>query len=185
MANNMDAEGKQQLSPPPALRTAQILIAERCVLHTLGFQLTVEHPYSTVMSLLKKLFTLGRGANGGKGVNKARNRQLSQVPYCVCIMEKFKPLLDYYRKHAVLSCSDLPLKGLFCLARNPDRQRRSLLTQRNRVLFFSLVTFPTHSCKRFFGEKQTRAFAEIAAYHTKLNLDGPSQWGADWGAKEG
>ncbi|CAN0039266.1 unnamed protein product, partial [Hapterophycus canaliculatus] len=57
----------------------QILIAERCVLHTLGFQLTVEHPYSTVMSLLKKLFTLGRGANGGKGVNKARNRQLSQA----------------------------------------------------------------------------------------------------------
>lgn len=64
---------------PPCPINPQILIAERCVLHTLSFQLTVEHPYSTVMSLLKKLFTLGRGANGGKGVNKARNRQLSQV----------------------------------------------------------------------------------------------------------
>ncbi|CBN74652.1 Cycline T [Ectocarpus siliculosus] len=57
----------------------KILIAERCVLHTLGFQLTVEHPYSVVMSLLKKLFTMGKGADGGKGADKALNRQLSQA----------------------------------------------------------------------------------------------------------
>ncbi|CAN0137058.1 unnamed protein product [Pylaiella littoralis] len=60
----------------------KILIAERCVLHTLGFQLTVEHPYCGVMSLLKKLFTLGRGADGGKGADKALNRQLSQAATC-------------------------------------------------------------------------------------------------------
>ncbi|CAM9869163.1 unnamed protein product, partial [Ectocarpus sp. 4 AP-2014] len=57
----------------------KVLIAERCVLHTLGFQLTVEHPYSVVMSLLKKLFTMGKGADGGKGADKALNRQLSQA----------------------------------------------------------------------------------------------------------
>ncbi|CAM9362473.1 unnamed protein product [Ectocarpus fasciculatus] len=57
----------------------KILIAERCVLHTLGFQLTVDHPYSVVMSLLKKLFTMGKGADGGKGADKALNRQLSQA----------------------------------------------------------------------------------------------------------
>ncbi|CAN0471347.1 unnamed protein product, partial [Laminaria digitata] len=56
----------------------KILIAERCLLHTLGFQMTVEHPYAAVMGLLKKLFSLGRGADGGKGVDKALNRQLSQ-----------------------------------------------------------------------------------------------------------
>lgn len=65
----------RSVAPPPR----QILIAERCVLHTLGFQLTVEHPYGGVMSLLKKLFTLGRGVDGGKGADKARNRQLGQV----------------------------------------------------------------------------------------------------------
>ncbi|CAM9516903.1 unnamed protein product [Ascophyllum nodosum] len=57
----------------------KILIAERCVLHTLGFQLTVRHPYLAVMELLKRLFAQGRGADGGNGVNKALNRQLNQV----------------------------------------------------------------------------------------------------------
>lgn len=65
--------------PSPSLSSPQILIVERCLLHTLGFQLTVEHPYSAVMGLLKRLFTLGRGADGGKGVDRALNRQLSQV----------------------------------------------------------------------------------------------------------
>lgn len=67
---------------PPSIRPVsapKILIAERCLLHTLGFQMTVEHPYAAVMGLLKKLFSLGRGADGGKGVDKALNRQLSQV----------------------------------------------------------------------------------------------------------
>lgn len=57
----------------------QILIEERCVLHTLSFQLTVEHPYAPVMKLLKTLFARGRGADGGKGVDKALNRRLIQV----------------------------------------------------------------------------------------------------------
>lgn len=63
----------------------QILIAERCVLHTLGFQLTVQHPYSAVMCLLRKLFAQGRGADGGKGVNKALNRQLNQARRCLSV----------------------------------------------------------------------------------------------------
>lgn len=85
-------------SPPFAalsllrLRT-QILIAERCLLHTLGFQMTVEHPYAAVMGLLKKLFSLGRGADGGKGVDKTLNRQLSQVKtpslwLCFCLRSR-------------------------------------------------------------------------------------------------
>ena len=66
-------------NPPDLSPVPQILIAERCVLHTLGFQLTVEHPYSRVMSLLQKLFRLGKGADRGKGADKTLNRQLSQV----------------------------------------------------------------------------------------------------------
>lgn len=66
-------------SQPPSNPFSKILIGERCVLHTLGFQLTVQHPYSGVMALLKRLHTLGRGADGGKGVNKTLNRQLRQV----------------------------------------------------------------------------------------------------------
>lgn len=61
------------------LPPSQILIGERCVLHTLGFQLSVEHPYSTVMYFLKMLFAQGKGADGGRGADKALNRQLTQV----------------------------------------------------------------------------------------------------------
>lgn len=63
-------------APPPSL---QILIGERCVLHTLGFQLTVEHPYSRVISLLKKVVALRRDSDGGEGGDKALSRQLYQV----------------------------------------------------------------------------------------------------------
>ncbi len=51
------------------------------MLHTLGFQLTVEHPYSRIMPLLQKLFKLGKGADRGRGADKTLNRQLCQVRY--------------------------------------------------------------------------------------------------------
>lgn len=49
------------------------------MLHTLGFQLTVEHPYSRVISLLKKVVALRRDSDGGEGGDKALSRQLYQV----------------------------------------------------------------------------------------------------------
>lgn len=152
-----DDEGRQPTSslfaPPPRRvphpARAQILIAERCVLHTLGFKLTVEHPYSTVMSLLKKLFTLGRGANGGKGVNKARNRQLSQVLF-----------VTYGRKEVV---SAWVLKPLFfrapacCWSANlllysqPGGKRPSLPRHGTPVFFFMQPSAGWISRKRLRG----------------------------------
>lgn len=64
------------------------------MLHTLGFQLTVEHPYSRVMSLLKKLFALRRDADGGDGGDKTLSRKLYQVRYaCVraCVPDGVAP----------------------------------------------------------------------------------------------
>lgn len=53
------------------------------MLHTLGFQLTVEHPYSRVITLLKKIVGLRRDTEGGEGGD---NKTLSRQLYQVCMM---------------------------------------------------------------------------------------------------
>lgn len=66
------------------------------MLHTLGFQLTVEHPYSRVISLLKKIVALRRDSEGGEGGDKTLSRQLYQVTF-VCM----------HRLHDSRSCRGL------------------------------------------------------------------------------
>ncbi|CAM9211591.1 unnamed protein product, partial [Choristocarpus tenellus] len=45
----------------------KILIAERCLLNTLSFQLSVHHPYAEAASQLKELKRLAGGGKGGVG----------------------------------------------------------------------------------------------------------------------